>query len=145
MHAHLRDVSRWRNHRLWLLALESLGSLLWTIALAGSLIIAALGTAPGGDDRAGLGVAWGIAIAGIATLQLIVALTLERRYDPTILRTFLLAAPYPLVFWIVAAAAALRAQAIALLRGPRRQRVVWDLPRERIEAGAAQDPAPRKR
>jgi poly-beta-1,6-N-acetyl-D-glucosamine synthase len=33
LHAHLRDVSRWRNHRMWLLALESLGSLLWIIAL----------------------------------------------------------------------------------------------------------------
>ena len=140
LHTHLRDVSRWRNHRMWLLALESLGSLLWIIALAGSLLIAALGTALGGEDLLGFGLAWGIAVTGIATLQLIVALTLERGYDPTILRTFLLAAPYPLVYWIIAAAAALRAQTIALLRGPRRQRVVWDIPRERLETGAAKDP-----
>ena len=139
LHTHLRDVSRWRNHRMWLLALESLGSLLWIIALAGSLIIA-LGTALGGEDLPGFAFAWGIAVAGIATLQLIVALTLERGYDPTILRTFLLAAPYPLVYWLIAAAAALRAQTIALLRGPRQQRVVWDIPRERLDTGAAKDP-----
>ena len=140
LHTHLRDVSRWRNHRMWLLGLESLGSLLWIIALAGAIIIAALGTALGGEDLLGFGLAWGIAIAGIATLQLAVALALERSYDPTIVRTFLLAAPYPLVYWIIAAAAALRAQTIALLRGPRRQRVVWDIPRERLETGAAKDP-----
>jgi hypothetical protein len=115
---------------MWLLALESLGSLLWIIALAGSLIIAALGTALGGEDLLGFGLAWGIAVTGIATLQLIVALTLERGYDPSIVRTFLLAAPYPLLYWIIAAAAALRAEMIALLRGPR----------ERLETGAVKDP-----
>ena len=64
---------------------------------------------------------------------MIVALSLERAYDPTTLRTFLLAAPYPLAYWIISAAAALRAQTVALLRGPRKQRVVWDIPRERLE------------
>jgi poly-beta-1,6-N-acetyl-D-glucosamine synthase len=134
LHAHLRAVSRWRNRRMWPLALESLGSLLCIIALAGSLIIAALGTALGGEDLFGFALAWGVAVAGVGTLQLIVALTLERRYDSTILRTFLVAAPYPLAYWLIAAAAALRAETIALLRGPRRQGVVWDIPRERLEA-----------
>ena len=40
LHAHLREVSRWRNHRMWLLALESLASLIWIVALAASLVIA---------------------------------------------------------------------------------------------------------
>ena len=141
LHTHLRDVSRWRNHRMWLLALESLGSLLWIIALVASLIIAATGTALGGENLLGFGLAWGITVAGIATLQVIVALTIERNYDPTIVRTFLLAAPYPLLYWIIAAAAALRAQTIALLRGPRAERVVWDIPRERLETGAADPPS----
>jgi poly-beta-1,6-N-acetyl-D-glucosamine synthase len=109
------------------------------MALTASLIIAALGAALGGEDLAGFGFAWGIAVAGIATLQLIVALTLERDYDRTIMRSFLLAAPYPLVYWIIAAAASLRAQTVALLRGPRGQRVVWDIPRERLEPEAAED------
>ena len=141
LHVHIRDVSRWRNHRMWLLAFESLASLLWIVALAGSLIIVALGTALGGGHLFGFAFAWGIAIAVIATLQLIVALTLERGYDPTILRAFVVAAPYPLAYWIIAAGAALRAETIPLLRGPRRQRVVWDIPRERLEAApeAAKD------
>ena len=131
LHVHLREVSRWRNHRMWLLAFESVASLIWVVALAASLVMATLG----GQDLFGFAFAWGIAIAAIATVQLIVALSLERAYDPTVLRAFVLAAPYPLAYWIISAAAALRAQTVALLRGSRGQRVIWDVPRERLETG----------
>ncbi len=133
LHVHLRDASRWRNRRMWLLAFESLVSLIWILALAGSLIITVLGNTLGGEDLLGFAFAWGIAIAAIGTLQLIVALTLERAYDPASLRAFVIAAPFPIVYWIIAGAASLRAETISLLRGPRRQRVVWDVPRERLE------------
>ena len=133
LHVHLRDVSRWRNRRMWLLAFESLASMIWIVALAGSLIITVLGITLGGEDLFGFAFAWGIAIAAIGTLQLIVALTLERAYDPASLRAFVIAAPFPLAYWLIAGAASLRAQTISLLRGPRRQRVVWDVPRERLE------------
>jgi poly-beta-1,6-N-acetyl-D-glucosamine synthase len=42
---------------------------------------------------------------------------------------------YPVAYWTIAAAAALRSQVAGLLRGPRGKRVVWDIPRERIGAG----------
>jgi biofilm PGA synthesis N-glycosyltransferase PgaC len=133
LHVHLGQVSRWRNHRMWLLGLESLASLLWVVALAATLVIAVLGIAIGGKDLFGFALAWGIAIAIVATLQLIVALVLERSYDPTILRAFLVAAVYPFAYWIVASAAALRSQTVGVVRGPRGQRVVWDIPREPLE------------
>jgi poly-beta-1,6-N-acetyl-D-glucosamine synthase len=135
LRVHLGEVLRWRNHRMWLLAFESLASMLWIVALAASLVIAALGVAIGSEELFGFAFGWGIAIAVVATIQLIVALALERVYDPTILRAFLIAAVYPVAYWIIAAAAALRAQTVGLLRGPRTQRVVWDIPRERIGAG----------
>ena len=140
LHVHLGKVIRWRNHRMWLLALESLASLIWVIGLAASLVIIVLGAAFGGEDAFGLAFAWGIAIAMVATLQLIVALGLERSYDPTILRAFLVAAVYPLAYWLIAAAAALHSQMVALVRGPRKERVVWDIPRERLETGAKAAP-----
>ena len=128
LHAHLGEVSRWRHHRMWLLAFESLASLIWVSALAISLVMVVLD----GGDLFGFAFAWGIAIAAVATIQLVVALSLERTYDPTTWRAFLLAAPYPLAYWLISAAAALRSQMVGLLRGPRRQRVVWNLPRERL-------------
>ena len=36
---------------------------------------------------------------------------------------------YPLAYWMLAASAALRSETVALVRGPREQRVVWDIPR----------------
>ena len=133
LHEHLREVARLRNHRMWLLSFEALASLLWITALAASLVFAALGAAIGGDDLFGFAFSWGIAIAMVATAQLIVALTLERGYDPTSARAFLVAAVYPLAYWLIGAAAALRSEIVALLRGPRSRRVVWDIPRAPVE------------
>ena len=135
LHVHLGEVVRWRNRQVWLLALESLASLIWILAVAASLVITVLGAAFGGDDLVGFALGWGIAIAVVATLQMIVALSLERSYDPTILYAFLVGALYPLAFWILSASAALHSQIIALLRGPSRERVVWDIPRERLDTG----------
>ena len=68
-------------------------------------------------------------------IQLSVAIALEHAYDPTSLRAMLVAVLYPVGYWLVAGCAALRSQTVALLRGPRGTRVVWDIPRESLEAG----------
>jgi biofilm PGA synthesis N-glycosyltransferase PgaC len=135
LHTHLGQVVRWHNRRVWLLAFESLASLLWVAAIGVSLAIAAFGVAIGSEDLFGFAFAWGIAIAIVATLQLLLAIWLERGYDPTILGSFLVAAVYPLAYWLISALAAVRSQIMALMRGPRGRRVVWDVPRERIGAG----------
>ena len=138
LHVHLGEVLRWRNHRMWLLGLESLASLVWIIALAVALVIAVLAVVLGSaEDLFGFAFGWGIAIAAVATFQLIVALALEHRYDPTILRAFVVGPLYPLAFWMISGLAALRAQVVALLRGPEEERVVWDIPREGPDPDAA--------
>lgn len=82
----------------------------------------------------GLGLAWGIAISVVATVQLIVALALGFRYDRWDVRSMLVGAIYPLLYWLVSAGAALNQQLSALIRGPRERRVVWDIPRERLDS-----------
>jgi poly-beta-1,6-N-acetyl-D-glucosamine synthase len=129
LHAHLISVARWRNHRLWLVAAESLASLLWVVVLVAGLIIAALSLAIDGHDLFGFALAWGIAIAVLATLQVTVALWIETAYDPGVWRAYLAEPIYPLVYWLISAAAALRCETIALARGSKRNRVVWDIPR----------------
>ena len=74
LHAHLRDVCRWRNHRMWLLGLESLASLIWVFCLLCSLVLTVLNLLFGQHlGFFGVGLAWGVAISVVATLQLIVA------------------------------------------------------------------------
>jgi biofilm PGA synthesis N-glycosyltransferase PgaC len=52
------------------------------------------------------------------------------------LRSFLIGPLYPAAYWTISATAALRCQAIALVRGAREQRVVWDVEREVVDAEA---------
>ena len=133
LHVHFGQVLRWRNHRMWLLLFEGLVSMVWIVALGVSLLIAVLGVLLVDSELFGFAFAWGIAIAAVATVQMVVALSLERVYDRTIFRALLVAALYPLAYWTLAAAAALHSEIVPLLRGPREHRVVWNIPRERLE------------
>jgi poly-beta-1,6-N-acetyl-D-glucosamine synthase len=137
LHDHLREILRWRNRRLWPLALEGLASLTWVWALAvfyAILVLIVLFTGVDLPDLEGLTLvfAWGIAVCVVATLQLTFALRLDFPYDRLAALGFLLGPLYPIAYWMITAAAALRAEVPALLRGPREDRVVWDIPSERL-------------
>ena len=135
LHAHLGEVFRWRNHRMWLLGLESLASLIWVFCLLCSLVLTVLNLVFGQHlGLFGVGLAWGVAISVIATLQLIVALALRNPYDRWGVRAMLLGVLYPLLFWLVSASAAVNQQLTALIRGPQERRVVWDIPREPLDS-----------
>src|SRR4051794_25321941 len=135
LHAHLRDVCRWRNHRMWLLGLESLSSLIWVACLLCSFVLTVLNVVFGQHlGFFGLGMAWGVAISIVATVQLIVAVALRYPYDRWDVRAVLICPIYPMLFWLVSASAAIDQQLTALIRGPQERRVVWDIPRERIKA-----------
>jgi poly-beta-1,6-N-acetyl-D-glucosamine synthase len=133
LRTHFGSMIRLRNHRLWLLAAESVGSLLWVALLAVGLVLAVLSRAIHGAEIVEAGLACGIAIAVIATVQATVALSLENQYDPQEWRAFLIQPIYPLFFWIISAAAAVRMQLVGVFAGPREERVVWDIPRERFD------------
>jgi poly-beta-1,6-N-acetyl-D-glucosamine synthase len=133
LHTHLREVFRWRNHRMWLIALESLASLIWVIMLLASLILLVLNVVLGyGLGFLVFGLAWGVAICVVATIQVIVGMVLRFRYDRWGPRSILVGAIYPLLFWLASASAALHQQVAALIRGPRQRRVVWDIQREQL-------------
>jgi biofilm PGA synthesis N-glycosyltransferase PgaC len=143
LHVHLREVSRWRNHRMWGLSIESVLSLLWIVALALSLVLVLLDLTFGGAFGIfELSMAWGIAIATVALVQMTVAIGLEVGYDRRLLRAFLLGPVYPLAFWMISGAAALREQVAALFRGPGEHPVVWDVPRDDLELNPSPQASP---
>ncbi|MGE5407781.1 MAG: hypothetical protein ACM3NV_04135 [Syntrophothermus sp.] len=78
----------------------------------------------------------GIAIAVVALLQLSFALCIERRYDRRAGLAFILGPLYPMVYWAISAAAALRTEVPAAINGPREERVTWDIQRERLDPQA---------
>jgi poly-beta-1,6-N-acetyl-D-glucosamine synthase len=131
LHTHLRSVMRWRNRRLWPLAIEAVASVVWVIAFAlasvATVITYLVGDAP---SIFRFTLAWGIAVAVIATLQLAFALSIDARYDRRAALAFLLGPIIPIAYWLMSAAAALRAETPALVHGPGERRVIWDIPRE---------------
>jgi poly-beta-1,6-N-acetyl-D-glucosamine synthase len=135
---HFGTVMRWRNRRLWLLAIESSASLLWVMALALSLIASGLALLTGaGVGIFGFSLAWGIAISVIATMQLAFALRIDFPYDRRAAIAFVIGPLYPIAYWTISAAAALRCETVGLLRGPSKRHVTWDIPRARsdVESG----------
>jgi poly-beta-1,6-N-acetyl-D-glucosamine synthase len=131
LHAQLRPMLRWRNRRLWPLAFEAVASLAWVTLLALALAATTIAFLAGsGPPIAEVGVAWGISIAVVATLQLAFALSIDARYDRRAALAFLLGPIYPIAYWLASAVAALRAEIPALVKGPREHRVIWDIQRE---------------
>jgi biofilm PGA synthesis N-glycosyltransferase PgaC len=131
LHTYVWRVARWRNRRLWPLVIESLASLAWVFGLALALVLTTLDEIFGNPVAIlGFGLAWGIAISVVATIQLSLALGIEHPYDRRAALAFFAGPLYPLGYWGIAAAAALRSEALAVFKGPREKRVVWDIPRE---------------
>src|SRR4051794_12060734 len=88
LRTHVTDALRLRNHRMWLLVAESVASLLWVVTLIVALTVALLEAAISGSELLGFSLAWGIAIAVLATLQVTVALWVETDYDPRAWRAY---------------------------------------------------------
>lgn len=134
MHEQLSTALRWRNRRMWPLAFEAIASLLWVYALLAALVAALLNELAGEPfGILGFGLAWGIAIAVVAMIQLGFALLIEHGYDRRAILGYLLGPLFPIGYWAIAACAAIRSQGPALLSGPREQRVVWDVERDSAE------------
>lgn len=131
LHAHLSAIARWRQRRLWPLAIEAVASLLWVLAFAVATVLSVIVALGGsGVPATLLALAWGIAVSVVATLQLAFALRIDFPYDRRAALAFLLGPVYPIAYWAISAAAALRDELPALLRGTPELRVSWDLPRE---------------
>jgi biofilm PGA synthesis N-glycosyltransferase PgaC len=133
LRTHLGAVGRWRNRSMWSLAFEAVGSLVWVVLATLAFTLAVIDLLTDSDiPYVRLGLAWGVAISVVATFQLAFAIGVERRYDPTALRAFLLGPLYPFGYWAISAAAAIRSELVALIRGPAGEHVEWDQPREQL-------------
>jgi biofilm PGA synthesis N-glycosyltransferase PgaC len=136
LNLHIEQVIRWKRRWLWPLGFEALASLLWAVAFGVTIAVAAAALAlPSGKTFGDVGIAWGVALAVVATLQAVFALAVGARYDRLALTALLVAPLYTVAFWMLNALAAVRAEAPAMLRGPSEHRVVWDIPRQRSDAG----------
>jgi poly-beta-1,6-N-acetyl-D-glucosamine synthase len=131
LHEHLGQFLNRRMWRIWSVAGESLLSLTWVVGLLLAVLAAVMALLIDRPTIFGFGLG-GVVIAVVCTLQLAFAVGIQARYDRPALLVFLLGPLYPVGYWTIAAAAALREELPALVRGPREEKVVWDLPRETV-------------
>ena len=131
LNTYTRTIARWRNRRMWPLAAEAWASLVWVTAMAFALAVALVNEIVGEPFAVlGFGIGWGIAIAVVAAIQLSFALAVQHPSDRRGSVAFLLGPLYPIGYWVISAAAALRAEGPAVISGPREERVAWDIERE---------------
>lgn len=135
LHEHLGSILRWRQRGMWLIALESVASLLWVAVWTLTLLFAAIDLfVPSWDAIVGFAIAWGVAIAVVCTIQMAFALAIDSRYDERSLRASLLGPLYPMFFWTISALAAVRSGLPALIKGPAERRISWDIRRDPADA-----------
>ncbi len=131
LNAHLSAVARWRHRRLWPLAIEATASLIWVFALTIAVALTIVAMLTGAEVQAALlGLAWGIAVSVVATLQIAFALQVDFPHDRRAALAFLLAPFYPVAYWLISALAAVREELLAVFRGPPGEPVSWDVPRD---------------
>jgi hypothetical protein len=98
--------------------------------VAASAALSAFAVTSGGDvPLLPAARAWGVATSVVATLQLAFAL-LGFRYDSRAALAFALGPLFPVAYWLISALAALREELSAIFRGPPRESVSWDIPRD---------------
>jgi biofilm PGA synthesis N-glycosyltransferase PgaC len=121
----------WRKRRMWPVWIEGFLSTVWShlFFVAAAFWTVALATGVYGFGGNPIPNFWGLLIASILVVQITIGLTLDGRYDPSVRRYALWIPWYPIAYWILTAAAAVRATAGGLLRDAS-EPVTWNLDRE---------------
>jgi biofilm PGA synthesis N-glycosyltransferase PgaC len=142
LHAHGRAIARWRHRHLWPILVESLMSLAW-IALAAAVIAITAVRVAVGDASAVFFLlpAWGVAVAVITTIQFLIALTIEHRYERTAPTALLTGPIYPAAYWLLNAISALTSELPAVIFGPRGEPIHWDTRREALPGDPSREAA----
>jgi len=125
----------WKSRRQWPVLIEAVLSIAWahafTALAAFWALCLAVGIPPIGASPFPNG--WGMLIASACLLQIGVGVCLDRRYDKSVSRSFLLAPLYPLIYWALMALVTVRSTLPALVARPRATVARWHTRRESDE------------
>lgn len=108
------------RRRLWPIYVEATLSTIWSHLFFFAIVSWILAISLGVFDFTGgpLPDFWGAVIAFVGLFQISVGLWLDGRYDPTVRRYALWAPLYPIVYWMLSAASAVRALAPGFIERP---------------------------
>jgi len=128
---HMKPLRNWRSRRMWLVIIELLASTFWAYAMLASFLLWALGRfieLPDVLRAPGIIPGWtGVLLGFTCLVQFAVSLTIDSRYEPRLSRYYYWMVWYPLLYWILQAAATCVAVPKALLSGLK-SRGIWTSP-----------------
>jgi biofilm PGA synthesis N-glycosyltransferase PgaC len=128
---HRRSLLDWKSRRMWVVATELLASTVWAYAMAMVFILWSVGhlmDLPAPFSTATIPPGWsGILLGTTCLTQFAVSLTIDSRYERRLGRVYYWMIWYPMVYWMIQAAASVVAVPRALLR-PRERRGIWVSP-----------------
>jgi biofilm PGA synthesis N-glycosyltransferase PgaC len=103
----IQKIWQWSNHRMWILILDYCLCAAWSYSFLLSILLWSIGKFVAMPE--GLNVPaiyppefWGILLATVCIFQFSLALFIESRYEPDLLKSIGWTIWYPLVFWIIA-------------------------------------------
>jgi poly-beta-1,6-N-acetyl-D-glucosamine synthase len=123
---HADVMTTWKSRRLWPVYVESSLSILWSVCF---VVLASLWTLSYSVGLPPVGASpipnlWGMAIATLCLLQLLIGVLIDRRYDPRIVRYLPYAVWYPIIYWAFLALTTVVALP-HLLRRPAAHAIRW--------------------
>jgi biofilm PGA synthesis N-glycosyltransferase PgaC len=128
----MRDA---RARRMWPVWIEGLLSAFWShlFFLAAAFWVLALATGVYGFAGDPIPNFWGLLIASVLVVQISIGLMLDGRYDTAVRRYALWMPIYPLAYWMLSAAAAVRGTLPGLVRARSTAPVTWKQQRYRSD------------
>ena len=135
---HLRDLLSWKSRRMWLVGVELVVSTLWAYSMGLVFTLWALGLVV--DLPPPLNVAtvlpgWaGVVLGATCLVQFGVSLTIDSRYEPRLGQYYYWVIWYPMIYWVVQAAASIVAVPKALTK-KRGERAIWVSPDRGVRPG----------
>jgi poly-beta-1,6-N-acetyl-D-glucosamine synthase len=129
---HIKHIWTWRQRRMWMLMSEYIVSVAWAFAWTFSILLWVLGrfvALPGGLNVPTIfpPVYWGLMLATTCLAQFAMALWIESRYEPHLLRSLYWIIWYPTIFWFISLVTAEVGFPRALFKR-RGRRAVWTSP-----------------
>jgi biofilm PGA synthesis N-glycosyltransferase PgaC len=124
-------MRKWKTRRMWPVWIEGVTSTFWSHLFFIAAAFWALAISAGVFDFAGNPMPnfWGLLIASVLMVQIAVGLILDGRYDSSVRRFYLWAPFYPLIYWMLTAAAAVHSSLPGLLSSPD-EPVTWQQKRQ---------------
>jgi poly-beta-1,6-N-acetyl-D-glucosamine synthase len=115
---HRSVITTWKTRRQWPVFIEAALSIVWAHAFLVMLTFWALCLAVGVDPPGASPFpnAWGMVVGTACLAQLLCGVALDRRYDRSVSKSFLIAPLYPLGYWLLMAVVTVVSTLPALLR-----------------------------